>query len=417
MVTDAEQVDAAEDDAAARGQRPRPRVRGFAAARTDSGGGGAGEAGARRVGRRSGTPLWRVRWLVGAGRRPVSRCADGSPWGRTIWRRRRRTWPGRSAFIKPKLDRYVGLLAAGRKPMGRPPVPIESLLPGAAGPTGGAGGRSRGSAASRRLGCRQAAIGGGEYDRRPVADHADAQGFLQGYNASSRVTSDHLIAAVDRQPADHRPASAGADDAPAEPPPPTCHATSGDDLAHQIGIVAGGRPATPATTNLAAPGPGTAASPWRSDETRPISRHHRAQPARHPGSVPLPARPMAHRLRHPEAPGPATSAAVPPSSPVIGNVKKILDPVRPTRPRRRGGELPPRRPGPQPEEITAPRRLTGHGRSRTRRNPAAIRHPPAPAWRFRNSQTRAHGASGTPVGPRGLLGAAGHRAFPHGGDP
>ena len=37
--------------------------------------------------------------------------------------------------------------------------------------------------------------------------------------------------------------------------------------------------------------------------------------------------------------------------------------------------------------------------------------------REETEQTRAHGASGTPVGPRGLLGAARHRAFPHGGDP
>jgi transposase len=105
------------------------------------------------------------------------------------------------ATHQAKLDRYAALIAAGRKPMGRPPVPMDD---------------STRVQRARRVVCnaetaeRAAAEAGSqsvtESKRLPkvVANTTDPQsrimptrkGFLQGYNAQVAVTGDQLIIAI-----------------------------------------------------------------------------------------------------------------------------------------------------------------------------------------------------------------------------
>jgi hypothetical protein len=103
------------------------------------------------------------------------------------------------AIHQAKLDRYAALIAAGRKPMGRPPVPME---------------KSTRIARARRVVCNaEEAAAKSAADDQPVpakelpkvvANTTDPQsrimptrrGFMQGYNAQVAVTSDQLIVAV-----------------------------------------------------------------------------------------------------------------------------------------------------------------------------------------------------------------------------
>jgi hypothetical protein len=220
-----------------------------------------------------------------------------------------------------KLDRYVGLLAAGRKPMGRPPVPIESS--------------SRVLRARRVVQAAEAAAApppdGSAAAKLPsvVANTTDVQsrimptrkGFLQGYNAQLAVTSDHLIAAVAISQSTTDQASLVPMMHAAELAAATCHATSGDDLAHQIGIVLADA-GYASDANLAAAGPERLiALAKRRDQANAAT----TEPASGPppaGSTPRQA--MDHRLRTPEGAAlyKRRGATV---EPVIGNVKKILD--------------------------------------------------------------------------------------------
>ncbi|MFE9328826.1 transposase [Nocardia sp. NPDC052278] len=102
------------------------------------------------------------------------------------------------AIHQAKLDRYSGLIAAGKKPMGRPPVPMDS---------------STRVLRARRVVHRaeQAAAAAGEPKVKDtvglpkvVANTTDPQsrimptrkGYLQGYNAHVAVTGDQFIVAV-----------------------------------------------------------------------------------------------------------------------------------------------------------------------------------------------------------------------------
>lgn len=97
-----------------------------------------------------------------------------------------------------KLDRRAALLAAGKKPMGAPPVPTEE--------------HSRIIRARRVVAAAETAADAAADQQAPtknlpktVANITDPdsrvmptrRGFLQGYNAQVAVTSDHVIAAVD----------------------------------------------------------------------------------------------------------------------------------------------------------------------------------------------------------------------------
>jgi hypothetical protein len=105
------------------------------------------------------------------------------------------------ATHQAKLDRYTALIAAGKKPMGRPPVPMEDstrvqrarrvVRNAETAETVAAAADSRSAADAKRL-------------PKVVANTTDPQsrimptrkGFLQGYNAQVAVTGDQLIIAV-----------------------------------------------------------------------------------------------------------------------------------------------------------------------------------------------------------------------------
>ena len=103
------------------------------------------------------------------------------------------------AAHQAKLDRYAALIAAGKKPMGRPPVPMDDstrvqrarrVVRNAEAAADGAGSTDRSSSAKQLP--------------KIVANTSDPasrimptrKGFLQGYNTQLAVTSDQLIVAV-----------------------------------------------------------------------------------------------------------------------------------------------------------------------------------------------------------------------------
>jgi transposase len=104
------------------------------------------------------------------------------------------------AIHEAKLNRYASLIAAGKKPMGRPPLPMEQC---------GRVSRARKVVANAEAAAERAATLA--EDAKPgktlpaiVANTTDPQsrimptrrGFLQGYNAQFAVTGDQLIVAV-----------------------------------------------------------------------------------------------------------------------------------------------------------------------------------------------------------------------------
>jgi transposase len=222
-----------------------------------------------------------------------------------------------------KLDRYAGLLAAGRKPMGRPPVPVEASV--------------RVLRARRVVEAAEAAAASAPTPDGPaagtlpsvVANTTDVQsrimptrkGFLQGYNAQLAVTSDHLIAAVAVSQSTTDQSLLLPMVHAAELTAASCHAVSGDDLAHQIGTVLADA-GYASDANLAAAGPERLiALAKRRDQAKAAS----TEPASGPppaGSTPRQA--MDHRLRTAEGAAlyKRRGATV---EPVIGNVKRTVD--------------------------------------------------------------------------------------------
>ena len=103
------------------------------------------------------------------------------------------------AMHQAKLDRYAALVAAGKKPMGRPPVPMEESTRIA---------RARrvvGNAEAAADKTASAALSAPPKELpKVVANTTDPQsrimptrrGFVQGYNAQVAVTSDQLIIAI-----------------------------------------------------------------------------------------------------------------------------------------------------------------------------------------------------------------------------
>jgi transposase len=105
------------------------------------------------------------------------------------------------AMHQAKLDRYARLVAAGKKPMGRPPVPMQDSTRVQR--------AQRVVEAARTAQQRRAAQAAGAATVKKalpsvVANITDPQsrimptrkGFLQAYNAQVAVTSDHMIVAV-----------------------------------------------------------------------------------------------------------------------------------------------------------------------------------------------------------------------------
>src|SRR5271157_3084654 len=105
------------------------------------------------------------------------------------------------AMHQTKLDRYARLVAAGKKPMGRPPVPMQDSTRVQRAQRVVEAART---AEQRRTAQTTRAAAGKKTLPSVVANTTDPQsrimptrkGFLQGYNAQLAVTSDHMIVAV-----------------------------------------------------------------------------------------------------------------------------------------------------------------------------------------------------------------------------
>ena len=227
-----------------------------------------------------------------------------------------------------KLDRRAALIAAGKKPMGAPPVPTEE--------------HSRIIRARRVVAAAEAAAArDGQAPTRSLpkatANTTDPEsrmmptrrGFVPGYNAQVAVTDDHVIAAVDvnQQPNDMPsfvPMMTAATDAAAGLHAATdaaagLHAHTGLDE-HQIGVVLADAGYC-SNKNLKAPGPDRIIALGK-------GREQHAEAVRSPASGPPPTganarEAMAHRLRTPEgsAAYKRRGATVEPS---IGTLKTIL---------------------------------------------------------------------------------------------
>lgn len=219
-----------------------------------------------------------------------------------------------------KLDRYAALVAAGRKPMGRPPVPMADSTRVA---------RARRVVANAEAAA--AAVESGPAGKglpKVVANTTDPQsrimptrrGFLQGYNAQVAVTSDQLIVAVQvgQTPNDQAcftPMMDAAQDAADR-----MHAHTGNPD-HLVGTVLADAGYN-SDANLTAAGPDRLiALGKRRDDQRAAAQ----EPAHGPPPVDAtPREANAHRLRTSE--GRALynrrGATVEPG---IGNLKKIID--------------------------------------------------------------------------------------------
>ena len=94
------------------------------------------------------------------------------------------------AIHQAKLERYRALIAAGKKPMGRPPVPMGGVHPRPAGAKGSgqrAGGRPTiGQDRPERRAGNAATEDRGEHDRSAVAHHADQAGIPAGLQRATR---------------------------------------------------------------------------------------------------------------------------------------------------------------------------------------------------------------------------------------
>jgi hypothetical protein len=134
-------------------------------------------------------------WHVVAAPNEASRWSGGFRTDCTGCLKHAHTLLARFATHQAKLDRYSALIAKGKKPMGRPPVPMQDST--------ASGAQCRGRRTSRYCGrepvanpSKTAAETGGKYHRSAITDHADPQGIPVGYNAQIAVTGDQLIVAV-----------------------------------------------------------------------------------------------------------------------------------------------------------------------------------------------------------------------------
>ena len=221
-----------------------------------------------------------------------------------------------------KLDRYAALIAAGKKPMGRPPVPMEM---------------STRIARARRVvrnaeaaAARAAAVQSPPAKELPkvVANTTDPEsrimptrrGFLQGYNTQLAVTSDQLIVAVQvsQSPNDQgcfTPMMRAAQEAAAR----IYAATRNPD--HVIGTVLADAGYN-SDANLNADGPDRLVALGKGRDQAHTAEQQPAQGPPPAGATPREAN--AHRLRTPEGRNlyKRRGATVEPG---IANLKKIVD--------------------------------------------------------------------------------------------
>jgi len=234
------------------------------------------------------------------------------------------------AAHQAKLDRHAAILAAGRRPMGRPPVPMDQstrVLRARRVVQAAVDAQDKAASAD---GSPDAAVKHRKPTHLPnvVANTTDPQsrimptrkGFLQGYNAQLAVSADHLILAVSLgQPTNDqacfvpmmRAAQAAAD---------RLHAFTGNDDHVIATVLADAGYASDA--NLAAAGPDRLIALGKGRDQSKAAAHEPAQGPPAPNATPRQA--MAHRLRTEEGKAlyKRRGATV---EPAIGNLKKILD--------------------------------------------------------------------------------------------
>ncbi|HYY01512.1 MAG TPA: transposase, partial [Mycobacterium sp.] len=227
------------------------------------------------------------------------------------------------AVHQAKLDRYATLVAAGKKPMGRPPVPMEEssrvqrarqVVRNAENSKRAAQDEDRAASPAKRL-------------PKVVANVTDPQsrimptrkGFLQGYNAQVAVTGDQLIIAVrlgqsTNDQACFLPMMQAAQDAAAR-----IHAVTGN-TDHVIGTVLADAGYN-SDANLTAAGPDRLIALGKE---RDQARAWTDDPKRPPPADATPREANRHRLRTPDGRAlyKRRGATV---EPAIGNLKKIID--------------------------------------------------------------------------------------------
>jgi transposase len=226
-----------------------------------------------------------------------------------------------------KLDRRAAVIAAGKRPMGPAPVPVDEhpYVVRARRAVDAALAEHNDATASPPAAARSA-----KPAPKIVANTSDPQsrlmptrrGFVQGYNAQVAVTADQMIAAVtiSQSPNDMAcfvPMMRAAQDAAA-----CLHAVTGSPD-HTVGTVLADA-GYASDANLAAPGPQRLIA---LSKGRDQARAARADPASGGPPLSVPASPrelMRHRLRTPEGSElyKRRGATVEPG---IGNLKKIID--------------------------------------------------------------------------------------------
>jgi len=227
------------------------------------------------------------------------------------------------AMQQAKLDRRAALLAAGKKPMGSPPVGLEQhsrII------------RARKVVDAARVAQAKAKTSavnsGARMLPKVVANVTDPQskmmptrrGFLQGYNVQVAVTADQIIAAVQlgQNPNDQAalvPMMEAATQAAA-----MLHSETGR-AEHTLGVVLADAGYC-SDSNLAAPGPDRLIALGKG---RTQAAAVKQQPVTGPAPVgATPRQAMSHKLRTPEGAAlyKRRGATVEPG---IGNLKKILD--------------------------------------------------------------------------------------------
>jgi hypothetical protein len=226
------------------------------------------------------------------------------------------------AIHQAKLERYRSLIAAGKKPMGRPPVPMDESTRVL---------RARGVVANAEAAADRAAgqnAGAGTKLPKIVANTTDPQsrimptrrGYLQGYNAQLAVTGDQLIVAVavgqtTNDQACFIPMMRAAQLAAAH-----LHAATGNDE-HVIGTVLADA-GYDSDANLSVDGPDRLIAVSKGRDQALTAKQQPAQGPPPPDATPREAN--AHRLRTPAGRDlyKRRGATVEPG---IGNLKKILD--------------------------------------------------------------------------------------------
>jgi transposase len=228
-----------------------------------------------------------------------------------------------------KLDRHAAIIAAGRRPMGRPPVPMEQSTRVAR--------ARRVVQAAERAACEapgsRSRPGAGKH-RKPehlpdvVANTTDPQsrimptrkGFLQGYNAQLAVSADHVIVAVSLSQSTNDQACFVPMMQAAQHAAASLHAQTGSDD-HVLGTVLADA-GYASDANLAAAGPDRLIALAKG---RDQSKAATCEPAQAPPPSDATNRQrMTHRLRTEEGRTlyKRRGATV---EPAIGNLKTLLD--------------------------------------------------------------------------------------------